>query len=33
MLGPFRRRTDALAAEVAWLETHWLMPEPKASES
>jgi hypothetical protein len=23
-LGPFDRRTDALAAEHAWLETHWL---------
>ncbi len=24
VLGPFARRTEALAAEVAWLETHWL---------
>jgi hypothetical protein len=23
-LGPFSRRSDALAAEVTWLETHWL---------
>lgn len=23
-LGPFERRSDALAAEVAWLEEHWL---------
>ena len=23
-LGPFERRSDALAAEVAWLEAHWL---------
>ncbi|MCC9608289.1 hypothetical protein LOC68_11170 [Blastopirellula sp. JC732] len=23
-LGPFARRSDALAAEVAWLERHWL---------
>jgi hypothetical protein len=23
-LGPFRLRTDALAAERAWLEAHWL---------
>ncbi len=24
VLGPFHRRTDALEAEKAWLETHWL---------
>ena len=23
-LGPFARRSDALAAEVAWLRHHWL---------
>jgi hypothetical protein len=23
-LGPFSKRTDALVAEVAWLEQHWL---------
>jgi hypothetical protein len=23
-LGPFRSRSQALAAEVAWLETNWL---------
>lgn len=23
-LGPFAKRTDALAAEIAWLEEHWL---------
>ncbi|MFN3153236.1 hypothetical protein [Bremerella sp.] len=23
-LGPFVKRTDALAAELAWLEEHWL---------
>jgi hypothetical protein len=23
-LGPFARRSEALHAEVAWLETHWL---------
>jgi hypothetical protein len=23
-LGPFSKRSDALAAEVAWLESHWL---------
>lgn len=28
-LGPFAKRTDALAAEIAWLEEHWL----SASES
>ena len=26
-LGPFSLRSDALAAEVAWLETHWLSCE------
>ena len=25
-LGPFRRRSQALAAEQAWLEQHWLAP-------
>jgi hypothetical protein len=25
-LGPFTRRTEALQAEVAWLEAHWLCP-------
>ncbi len=29
-LGPFARRTEALAAEHTWLEAHWLIPEPKA---
>jgi hypothetical protein len=24
VLGPFSRRYEALAAEVAWLEAHWL---------
>jgi hypothetical protein len=24
-LGPFARRSEALAAEVAWLEANWLM--------
>jgi hypothetical protein len=24
-LGPFERREQALAAEVAWLQTHWLV--------
>ncbi len=23
-LGPFLKRTEALAAEIAWLEEHWL---------
>jgi len=27
-LGPFRRRTEALAAERNWLESHWL-PTPR----
>ncbi len=26
VLGPFGCRSEALAAEVAWLETHWLAP-------
>lgn len=25
LLGPFVRRSEALAAEVAWLEQHWLL--------
>ncbi len=25
-LGPFATRTEALAAERQWLETHWLTP-------
>ncbi len=25
VLGPFDRRSEALAAELAWLETHWLV--------
>jgi hypothetical protein len=28
VLGPFGRRTDALAAERDWLETHWLVKPP-----
>jgi len=28
LLGPYRRRTDALAAEIAWLERHWLNASP-----
>ena len=26
VLGPFGRRSEALAAEIAWLEAHWLTP-------
>jgi hypothetical protein len=26
VLGPFARRSEAIAAEVAWLEGHWLAP-------
>ena len=26
VLGPLRRRSEALAAEVAWLRRHWLLP-------
>ncbi len=28
VLGPFACRSQALAAEVAWLEEHWLAPRP-----
>jgi hypothetical protein len=27
-LGPFNRRSDALSAEVQWLDEHWLTPTP-----
>jgi hypothetical protein len=27
VLGPFEKRSGALAAEVAWLEEHWLVPK------
>ncbi len=30
VLGPFARRSEALAAEGAWLEAHWLCPAPTA---
>lgn len=26
LLGPFDRRSEALAAELSWLEEHWLLP-------
>ena len=26
MLGPFDRRSEALEAEHAWLQEHWLLP-------
>jgi hypothetical protein len=26
VLGPFDRRSEALDAELAWLESHWLVP-------
>ncbi|WP_435011922.1 hypothetical protein P12x_006156 (plasmid) [Tundrisphaera lichenicola] len=28
LLGPFSSRSEALAAEVAWLEEHWLLNRP-----
>ena len=28
VLGPFDTRSEALAAEVAWLGKHWLHPPP-----
>jgi hypothetical protein len=27
-LGPFSHRSDALNAEAAWLESHWLLQTP-----
>lgn len=27
-LGPFARRSEALAAEITWLEQHWLTAKP-----
>lgn len=30
LLGPFPARSTALAAEVAWLNEHWLMPVSEA---
>jgi hypothetical protein len=30
-LGPFRHRSEALAAEHAWLIEHWLVPERLAT--
>ena len=29
-LGPFSKRSDALAAETAWLEYHWLNSQTKS---
>ena len=29
MLGPFQHRSEALNAEVAWLEQHWLIPDAR----
>ena len=28
LLGPFQRRSEALGAELSWLETHWLPRNP-----
>tara|TARA_R110002111_G_scaffold262878_1_gene342613 strand:+ start:4016 stop:4267 length:252 start_codon:yes stop_codon:yes gene_type:complete len=28
LLGPFPQRTAALAAELDWLNSHWLIPDP-----
>ena len=30
ILGPFQRRTDALEAELAWLEEYWLVDADQA---
>ena len=31
MLGPFSARSEALAAEEAWIVTHWLLKDQSAS--
>ena len=31
VLGPFARRSEALAAELAWLENNWLTPSAHKS--
>lgn len=31
VLGPFAKRSDALAAEVTYLETHWLFLPPNTA--
>ena len=31
VLGPFPARSEALAAEHAWLETHWLTTRPSTT--
>ncbi|WP_168564981.1 hypothetical protein [Crateriforma spongiae] len=33
ILGPFQRRSEALAAETEWLSRHWLLPKPFHSPS
>lgn len=33
VLGPFPHRTQALAAELSWLERHWLHANPPDSPS
>lgn len=30
-LGPFGRRSEALAAEMRWLDTHWLLSDAASS--
>jgi len=32
VLGPYERRSEALDAEVAWLEANWLVVSPGESE-
>ena len=32
VLGPFDLRSEALEAEVAWLEAHWLTPHSRYGE-
>ncbi len=33
VLGPFGLRSEALEAELAWLEAHWLAPVPRTVRS
>lgn len=33
VLGPFARRSDALAAEARWLDDHWLQARPGACQT
>ena len=32
LLGPFKTRSEALAAEVGWLHANWLVPSSRSDE-